>query len=409
MQLNRELYNVVVKKVVFFGYWFLYYVFLHYLFDGSALGILLSSEIWGSENIMTDSVSLPNKKAIKIFLTGKYGEIGRLKTEKLGAGVHGIGYKVSFNSPYFEERKNLILKTIIPSGFGHDRVSDRVANHLLSQESFSELPDHVECVDVLLYNGTYLRSMKGTRECYLLMEEAKGKDYFRNLKNILQKGSLVRKDRDRAKKLAKYLADIHSKKYLGENGISLYKRKIRDTIGHGECLMGIFDTYESWPFIKRGDMVEIVQLSIPFWDRLKDNSNRLCQVHGDFHPGNIWFDGDKLILLDRSRGMWGEPADDLFCLLLNYIFYALLDSGEFKGAFKELFFEVYDTYLGLSWDMSILKAAPLFLAFRAPVIANPNFYPHVDDTTRKRLITFAKNVLRDKAFDALMVNKYLGL
>lgn len=40
--------------------------------------------------------------------------------------------------------------------------------------------------------------------------------------------------------MTSYLSDIHS---IKRDSKSLYWRKIRDTIGHGECLMGVLDTY----------------------------------------------------------------------------------------------------------------------------------------------------------------------
>jgi aminoglycoside phosphotransferase (APT) family kinase protein len=44
-------------------------------------------------------------------------------------------------------------------------------------------------------------------------------------------------------------------------------------------------------------------------------------VHGDFHPWNILFQNDcDFAVLDRSRGEWGDPADDVAPLTINYLF-----------------------------------------------------------------------------------------
>ncbi len=359
---------------------------------------------------MMSIVSIPDDESIRRYLQKRYGKVSDIKCIRLGAGVHGEGYRVSFRSNAFKGEMNLVLKTLSPQNFGHDYMADRASVNLLAKDSYSKLPGHVRCVDVMAYNEKDLYSVKGSKEFYVLMQEAKGHEYFGDLKDILSRGDLNERDIKRAKALADYLINIHSTKYKGDNAKSLYRRKIRDTVGHGECLMGVLDTYEDWPFIKRKDMVEIVSKSISHWDRLKDNMDRLCQVHGDFHPGNIWFDeDDNIVLLDRSRGIWGEPADDLFCLLVNYLFYSILHTGDFSGPFRELFELVHSRYIGMTWDNNINLAGPLFLAFRIPVLTNPHFYPHVDDTTRTKLIGFAKNVLDDQEFSIDRIRDYLKL
>ena len=55
-----------------------------------------------------------------------------------------------------------------------------------------------------------------------------------------QKDRLERSDITKIKAMTSYLAEIHSVK---KDSKTLYWRKLRDTVGHGECLMGIFDTY----------------------------------------------------------------------------------------------------------------------------------------------------------------------
>jgi len=117
--------------------------------------------------------------------------------------------------------------------------------------------------------------------------------------------------------MARYLAEIHAAK---KDSKTLYWRKLRDTVGHGECLMGVFDIYPDGA-VPYDVMTNIIKKSVDWIYRLKPRYKRLSQIHGDFHPGNIWFKNeDDFILLDRSRGPWGEPADDVTALTINYIF-----------------------------------------------------------------------------------------
>lgn len=358
---------------------------------------------------MENEVELPELEAVEKYLADFYGEIEDVRLVKLGTGVHGAGYRVDYRSITRGREERVILKTLIPRDFGHDHRSDRAAVHLLASENYSGLPNHIRCLDVVGYDGKGLASIRKTREFYTILEEARGEEYSRDLTRIIKQGSLLDSDRKRADMVANYLVKIHSERYSGINARSLYRRKIRESIGHGECLMGIFDTYEDWGFLSRQDMVEIVRKSISHWDRLKDNEHRLCQVHGNFYPGNIWFHGNDLVLLDRCRGSWGEAADDLSYLILNFIFYSLISEGAFRGPFAELFRRIYDRYLNLSWDNDVLEAVPLFMASRVPMMVNPKYFPNVDDPTRKKLIRLAKNVLDEDKFDVEKVSDYLGI
>jgi hypothetical protein len=44
------------------------------------------------------------------------------------------------------------------------------------------------------------------------------------------------------------------------------------------------------------------------------------RADGDFRPWNLLFqDGAHFVVLDRSRGEWGDPADDVACLPMNAV------------------------------------------------------------------------------------------
>jgi len=143
--------------------------------------------------------------------------------------------------------------------------------------------------------------------------------------------------------------------------------------------------------------------------RLKDRAHRLRQVHGDFHPWNILFqDGVNFRLLDRSRGEYGDPADDVTCLTANYIFFSLQRSGRLEGSFGNLFQRFWDRYLEKTGDREILQVAAPFFAFRGLVMASPVWYPALPDAVRRKLIAFILKVLEEPVFDPREVNAYCG-
>src|SRR5436189_5826737 len=103
--------------------------------------------------------------------------------------------------------------------------------------------------------------------------------------------------------------------------------------------MGLIDSYPREHDSIDHDLLRDIESQCVDWRwRLKDRVHRLRQVHGDFHPWNILFDqGANFVLLDRSRGEWGEPADDVTCLTMNYLFFSLQRSGRLEGDFEFLF------------------------------------------------------------------------
>jgi aminoglycoside phosphotransferase (APT) family kinase protein len=144
--------------------------------------------------------------------------------------------------------------------------------------------------------------------------------------------------------------------------------------------------------------------------KLKARSHRLRQVHGDFHPWNIMFrEGTDFSVLDRSRGEWGDAADDVTCLALNYLFFSLQRSGKLEGGFERLWRRFWDRYLERSGDREILEVAAPFLAFRGLVMANPLWYPALGAEVRKKLFNFINNVLAaSEGFDPALANEYCG-
>ncbi|MEW5760249.1 MAG: phosphotransferase [Candidatus Thermoplasmatota archaeon] len=342
------------------------------------------------------------KEKIEEYLKEKYGDIKNFSFSKYGKGVHGYAYSVVFGKD--NEEKRFVLKTLEPKNFGHDYFSDRAQVFLYANRVYNNLPKHVKSIDVLAESDKKLISVGDAKEFYILMEEAKGEDYFQHLERIKENNYLTGKDEMKAKLLSDYLFEIHKEKLSND---ILYKRRIRELIGHGECIMGIIDTYEDVEFTDEEELIEIAMKSMRFWKKMRNKGHRLSQVHGDFHPGNIWWRDDDFILLDRSRGEYGEPADDLSCLSINYLFYSLLQRNRFEGDFKRLFQIFFNNYIEKTGDREILSIIQPFYAFRAIVIANPLFYPNVSNDVRRKLFNFAQNVLAEDEFDIESIGDYI--
>ena len=99
------------------------------------------------------------------------------------------------------------------------------------------------------------------------------------------------------------------------------------------------------------------------------------------------------ILLDRSSGPWGEPADDVTALAINYIFFSIRNHGDVRDAYLEGLKLFFENISDLSGDGEIREVVAPFFAFRACVVANPVFYPDVTPERKEMLLRFCRNVL----------------
>jgi len=355
-----------------------------------------------------------NEAAIKAYLLNTFSNAVDIRISPIGSGVQGSGFLIEVRTPGGVQ--SYVIKALLTEGLGHDYPSDRAAVFLLDLDEYTNLPNHVKAVDVLseMEDGS-IKSIGGGREYYLLMERAEGRHYFHDLKLFAKKKSLDASDRRKIKAMTSYLTGIHAVK---RESPALYRRKLRDTVGHGECLMGVFDTYPDG-FISTAKMSNIIKKSIDWIIKLKPKHERLSQVHGDFHPGNIWFvppdpslsggdaGSENFVLLDRSRGPWGDPADDVTALTINYIFFSILTYGDVRGPFYEGLRLFFNEYIRESCDAEITAVAAPFYAFRGAVVGNPLFYPDVTNEQRKCIFRFVLNVLSDADFDVERVNEYL--
>jgi hypothetical protein len=172
--------------------------------------------------------------------------------------------------------------------------------------------------------------------------------------------------------------------------------------------MGILDSLpHPWPPLTP-ELCEALETSFVRWRwRLREQTARLSRTHGDFHPWNILFQqGTRFVVLDRSRGEWGEPADDVAALTMNYVFFSLLRSGRVEGALQTLFVRFWLRYLAATHDDEMRRVVAPFLAFRALVMASPVWYPRLPGSVRLQLVSFTAAVLGREEFEPTRIGAY---
>lgn len=340
-------------------------------------------------------------RVLDIRVLGETAEDRDIKTYGYGVPVR-IDYETVSRG-----RQSAVLHTMTPGPFGHEHMADRAQILLWQYHAFNSLPSHVRSLDVgSLDRAGNLTSTGDAEEFYLLTEYAGGRPYALDLERLQKTNKAEEEDLARADLLCSYLADIHQTR---SNQPDLYVRRIRELVGHGECVMGLADSFPRDSMITPQLLADLEHRFIEWRWRLKPLMHRLRRVHGDFHPWNILFGstGDFHVL-DRSRGEFGEPADDVSCLTVNYLFFSLCRCGRLEGALEQLFRRFWDRYLERTGDSEMLRVVPPFFAFRGLVLANPVWYPNVGEPVRKKILAFILAMLDGGDFNPEKVNAYCG-
>jgi len=315
------------------------------------------------------------------------------------------------------ERKGKLGEAVISAmrgdKYGHQDYWDRARITLFQYEASKLMPRHVRPLGVGYVNAEgRLVPMRDVRELFIVNEKIEGSDYFLELERIRESGEATEADLELTRAFARWLAEIHAEKNDAEP--DRYHRRIRNLIGDCECIYGIVDGYPHPYAMFNPERFQALEKRLVDWRwKLKAYTHRLAAVHGDFHPWNVLVrTGDDgafdFGILDRSRGVWGEPADDVATMSMNYLLYGLLDGAIWlKGPFKKLYMTFWEAYLEATGDTEMAQVIAPFYVFRGLVVASPEWYPRLDPQVRQALFALVENVLEEDEFRFEEINRYL--
>lgn len=338
-----------------------------------------------------------------IKLTG-VGEIGSLDEQ----GMKEFGYGKPMLISYTRDNQpcQAVISAMKGDKYGHQYYWDRAAILMFQYETGGLMKRHVQPLGLgYIDDSGSLVPVKNVKEFFIVNEKVEGSDYFLDLERIKEQG-INQSDLDLAAGFAEWLADLHSSKSQEQD---LYERRIRQLIGDSECIFGILDGYpQPYDQFPEERCIALEQKLVAWRWKLKKYTHRLSDVHGDFHPWNVLVtEGGDFSVLDRSRGQWGEPADDVSTMTCNYLLYSLYSGPQLSGDFEKLYLALWDTYLEKTNDREILEVIAPFYVFRGLVIASPQWYPGHPLEVRQALFRFMENILDDSSFDYTRMNKYL--
>lgn len=352
------------------------------------------------------------QSGLEQYLTSVLGNNIKLQhVQRLATGKelkeYGYGKPLLVEYTQNEHRHRLVLQTIAPSSFGHERRSDRAGDLLLAHETFNSLPSHVRSLDVGAFKDNNVPiSLGKTGEFFQIVEFFAGDPYAHDLQRIAETGTHTDLDEQRVIAMVDYLVQIHGDKHPDT---TLYHRRIRDLLADGEGIIGMLDTYPVDLELAPQSWLESVEKRCVQWRwKIKHHSHRLSQIHGDFHPWNLLFaTGVNFKVIDRSRGAWGEPADDVSAMTINYILFSLQQYGTLTGSLLHLWRLFWQRYLSITDDEELLTVVQPFLAWRILVVAHPLWYPRLTDEARTCLFRLLDAVLASERFDPDDISEYL--
>lgn len=345
----------------------------------------------------------PSREALERYLARRIGRPVRIqRSERLDTteGGKGFGYGALLRLSLAGEPRDLVLHFAGTHCFGHDTPADRAYDSLLAFETYGNLPGHVPAVDVgALNDDGVLTSLAHARDFFFVTEWADGNPYHRELGRAAARAVPVPTEVVHVESLALWLARIHA---VRRRAPDLYKRRLRQLVGGDECIAGVLDSYDGMDlrgYASPELLLALERRCVRWRHKLKRYTSRLCRVHGDFHPWNILFHGDEPIFVDRSRGEWGEPADDVAALSLNFVYFALLARGGFGGSMAALWNRFFRVYLEATGDSRMSEVIAPWFVWRALVLASPIWYPGTPTEVRRTLFRFAARVLDEDSFD----------
>lgn len=313
-----------------------------------------------------------------------------------GLKAHGYGRPLRAQFLDGGTQRDIVIRTMAPDKFGHDRRADRMDGMMQAYDFFGEFPRHIQSLDlgVVTARGELCSIADG--EPFLITDYVEGDLYAADLTALSRLDRAPADDIARAEALADYLATVHAHPVAPDKR----RRAIRDLVGHGEGIFGLLDAYETNDEVAPPQRLIAIEHAAVDWRwRLKAMDTRARRTHGDFHPFNILFrKGTDFSVLDASRGAAGDPADDVTALTINYIFFALSDRGAFDGALLYVWDAFWERYLDASQDDEILEVVAPFFAWRTLVVSCPAWYPNLDPHVRDKLLSFAEQLLEGARF-----------
>jgi hypothetical protein len=125
---------------------------------------------------LTSSLTIDQLKAEKYLSKIIHKKLHFKTFKKLGIGVLGTAYLVELDVD--GKNRQLVLKTLNPTGFGQDFPADRANTLIYAHSVYNKLPNHVRSYDAgAILNDGSLVSIGNADEFFIVMDFVEGTTY----------------------------------------------------------------------------------------------------------------------------------------------------------------------------------------------------------------------------------------
>jgi len=328
-------------------------------------------------------------KNIELIIKNKFPNKKIKNIDLLGEGLVAEAYKVEF----IGNIKPLVVRKTknTNGGMSKDYNSDKVGYFLLQHTCASNHINHCKSYGISFkdFKGEIF-NLDTIKDTYQVIDYVSGKEFFETITNLEEKFDLVTPYLD---KIIDYLVQLHSIKpdFNKQKTNNLYNRHLKDVIG-SEVFLDVLDAWSENDDLVTLKIKEKVNSKLFILrEQYKNNYKRCSRIHADLHFGNIFFNMKKeLTVLDSARNPWGEPADDLICLLINFDYISIKKHKEITSYYENIKQYILKRYLEKTKDSDIKNYFDLFYILRLFILLNPNFF---NNNNKVRKILFEKLIV----------------
>lgn len=311
-----------------------------------------------------------------------------------GAKHHGMtdSLKILFESPD-HKAEAIFLKIPNETVYGETLRADAAHEVCWRLDGYSAIARHARCVCAVRIesDGSLEPEHLAGPAWGIVEEEISGQPYHERLQQMSADPDPEQATRE-ARLICNHMVSLHGR-IDGEASV-LYSRAIRDNLMNAvfRLIDGAPSLWNSFPELR-----ERVEHGFLNWRlALSTRHGRLRRIHSDYHPWNVFLLNDRVNVIGARAPGFGDPADDLACFLVNYVWFSMRRSGALTEPYLAAFIAFRDRYFELTQDQEAAAVFAPFAAKRLLVFLNPVYYPDTTPAEVHSLLSLLVSTLEDR-------------